>query len=356
VDQRQNRGIEGTGLGLAITRNLAMLMGGTVTVESEYGRGSVFTAEIPQDVHCPYVPLASVKDPQGSRVLFLEPDPVRGESLEWTMARLGARWETATDPASFKNILRDGSFDYVFAHEEDELLTAGLLQDAGCLAKTVYLTPLGRKPARIHGSLPAPLPLWSLPISKILNDETDARPARELSDAALTAPTARALVVDDLPVNLKVARGLLGPFKMEVDTCESGAEAVRLCSENPYDIIFMDHVMPGMDGIEATDRIRSGPLGKQVPIIALTANAVSGMREMFMSHGMNGFISKPIEVAKLETALRDWLPGEKIVEHVPGDPPPEKPTSAPGVPGYPGTAETSAPPRNAGHPPAFPPA
>jgi signal transduction histidine kinase/CheY-like chemotaxis protein/HPt (histidine-containing phosphotransfer) domain-containing protein len=321
VDQRANRGIEGTGLGLAITRNLAALMGGTVTARSEYGKGSAFTAEIPQDVRCPYVPLAALKDSSDARALFLEPDPARAESLEWTLARLGASWEIAGDPVSFKNLLRGGSFAYVFAQEEDELLAAGLISEAGSAARPVYLSPPGQKPERIPGALSCPRPLWSLPLSKILNDEQDARPVRELSNAALTAPTARALVVDDLTVNLKVARGLLGPFKVEVDTCESGAEAVRLADERAYDIIFMDHVMPGMDGIEATERIRSGPNGRQVPIIALTANAVSGMREMFMSHGMNGFISKPIETGKLEAALRDWLPPDKIVKQPAPEPP-----------------------------------
>jgi CheY-like chemotaxis protein/HPt (histidine-containing phosphotransfer) domain-containing protein len=119
------------------------------------------------------------------------------------------------------------------------------------------------------------------------------------------------LVVDDIPANLKVAAGLMLPFKVRADTCESGAEAIELVRKQPYDLIFMDHMMPHMDGLEATARIRELPNGREAPIVALTANAVSGVREMFMAHGMDDFLSKPIEPAKLEAMLAKWIPEDK---------------------------------------------
>jgi signal transduction histidine kinase/CheY-like chemotaxis protein/HPt (histidine-containing phosphotransfer) domain-containing protein len=130
--------------------------------------------------------------------------------------------------------------------------------------------------------------------------------------AMFTAPDARVLVVDDIATNLKVAEGLLLPYKLSIDVCKNGAEAINAVKNKFYDLIFMDHMMPGMDGIEAAKRIREldGENGA-VPIIALTANAVSGMREMFLKNGFDDFLSKPIDILRLNTVLEKWLPKEK---------------------------------------------
>jgi CheY-like chemotaxis protein/HPt (histidine-containing phosphotransfer) domain-containing protein len=125
--------------------------------------------------------------------------------------------------------------------------------------------------------------------------------------------------VDDIAVNLKVAEGLLAPYNMKIDTCLSGAEAIELVKKNKYDLIFMDHMMPEMDGIEATAAIRKlemrneelGIKEKQIPIIALTANAVVGMREMFIANGFNDFLSKPVDVSKMDEILNRWIRREK---------------------------------------------
>ncbi|MDR1137361.1 MAG: response regulator [Synergistaceae bacterium] len=130
------------------------------------------------------------------------------------------------------------------------------------------------------------------------------------------APEARILIVDDIETNLKVAEGLLAPFEMKVDVCGGGADAVRMAEENIYDMIFMDHMMPGMDGIEAAHaiRARSGEYFREVPIIALTANAISGMREMFLQNGFNDYLTKPIETAKLNGIMERWVPMGKRVK------------------------------------------
>ena len=119
-------------------------------------------------------------------------------------------------------------------------------------------------------------------------------------------PYARVLVVDDLPVNLQVARGLLEPYGLEVDTVESGQKAIDLIqSDKVYDLVFMDHMMPGMDGIEAVRIIRAG--GNQVPVIALTANALAGNMEMFISKGFDGYLPKPIDIVKMDEILNQWV-------------------------------------------------
>jgi len=125
-------------------------------------------------------------------------------------------------------------------------------------------------------------------------------------------PYGNVLVVDDLPVNLQIARGLLEPYGLLVDSAESGEKAIELIeAENPrYDIIFMDHMMPEMDGIEAVRIIReraNSEYGRTVPIIALTANALVGNTEMFLSKGFNGFISKPVDIFQLDEALNKYV-------------------------------------------------
>ena len=123
----------------------------------------------------------------------------------------------------------------------------------------------------------------------------------------------RVLVVDDMDMNLYVARGMLAPYGLHIDTALSGAEAIEKIKHNEYNLVFMDHMMPKMDGVETVNEIRK--LGKdyeKLPIVALTANAVSGMREMFLSNGFNGFISKPIVMQELDTILREWLSPEKV--------------------------------------------
>ncbi|GHV31266.1 hypothetical protein FACS1894167_13370 [Synergistales bacterium] len=126
---------------------------------------------------------------------------------------------------------------------------------------------------------------------------------------------AKVLVVDDNSVNLSVALGFLLRHGIKADTAESGADAIEKARKYQYDLVFMDHMMPGMDGVEATALIRSlpGESYEKLPIIALSANAVSGARELFIEAGMNDFISKPIEPVELNKALIKWLPREKLL-------------------------------------------
>jgi PAS domain S-box-containing protein len=129
---------------------------------------------------------------------------------------------------------------------------------------------------------------------------------------------AKVLVVDDMQTNLDVASGLFGKYKMQVDCASSGQEAIdRIRGGVPvYNAIFMDHMMPGMDGIEAADRIRAlgTDYAKNIPIIALTANAIQGTDKMFYEHGFQAFTTKPINVIELDSVIRKWVRDEKREE------------------------------------------
>jgi signal transduction histidine kinase len=130
-----------------------------------------------------------------------------------------------------------------------------------------------------------------------------------------SAPAAKVLVVDDIEINLELTEAMLQSFGITVDLANKGEDALELIRNTTYDVIFMDHMMPGMDGIETTRRIREfkGP-GGTVPIIALTANVINGAESMFLENQFNGFLAKPIEFASLNSCLRRWLPPDKIRE------------------------------------------
>jgi CheY-like chemotaxis protein len=150
---------------------------------------------------------------------------------------------------------------------------------------------------------------FHIEIPKVIGDETlIAR--TDGNEGIIYAPEARILVVDDNTINLNVARGLLELCKISAETASSGQKAIELVEQNPYDIVFMDHMMPGMDGVEATKIIRK--TGITVPIIALTASAVEGSRELFLAAGMNDVLTKPINKTLLFKVLEEWVPADKI--------------------------------------------
>ena len=136
-----------------------------------------------------------------------------------------------------------------------------------------------------------------------------------LHQASFSAPDAVVLLVDDQPINQKVCLGLLEPYGMQVFTAASGPEAIERMTQVWPDLVLMDHMMPGMDGVEATTRIRA--MGKKdpyfavVPILALTANAMKGAREFFLANGFNDFLSKPMDLDKLDRVLGAWVPEDK---------------------------------------------
>ena len=206
LDLRENRNIEGTGLGLAITHNLVQMMGGKIEVESTYGKGSVFTVLLSQNIR--------------------------------STGKIG----------DFK---------------KNYCMSTGRLQKY----RTSY-----------------------------------------------TAPEASVLVVDDNQINLQVVKNLLKKTCIRVTTCTSGFEALELMCMNRYDVILLDHMMSGMDGIETLKKSKElqENKNKDVPVIALTANTISGAKEMYMREGFTNYMSKPIVGKILEEVLVKYIPAEKI--------------------------------------------
>lgn len=158
------------------------------------------------------------------------------------------------------------------------------------------------------------------PVSAVnYNGQKDNVTEKE-AECLFIAPEAHILLVDDNELNLVVAKELLKPLRMQIDTAENGLQAVKMVRGSQYDLVLMDHMMPVMDGIVATKTIRELPdeKYKKLPIIALTANAMVDARKEFLNAGMNGFVAKPIDFTRICNQLKLWLPKE-LVQEVPGE-------------------------------------
>ena len=161
-------------------------------------------------------------------------------------------------------------------------------------------------------------PFSALSIAAVLNGEhvVQSMDSGRRMDGRFIAPQASVLVVDDNIMNLRVVEGLLRPYKIKVFAAGSGKEALDKIESMDFDFVFMDHMMPEMDGVETLHRIRQKPgrYFQKVPVIALTANAIGGAREMFIAEGFADFVAKPIELSVLERVLRRHIPENKIIK------------------------------------------
>ncbi|MDR0858138.1 MAG: response regulator [Oscillospiraceae bacterium] len=316
-DSHVNRNIEGTGLGLAISKNLAIQMGGDITVESVYGKGSTFKVTIKQKTKN-YEPFAAVENAASKRILVYESREVYANSIAFSLNNLGVECKLAASSAEFASALRNserGSFNYVFVATHLFEETTLTMDKLGISVSLVLLAEYGE--TVVHPKFKViSMPVHTISIANILNGtENIAYNDNAETLVKFTAPTARILIVDDIHTNLRVAEGLLAPFGSVIDTADSGKLAIALTQKHDYDIIFMDHMMPEMDGIEATAAIRAldSDNYRNIPIIALTANALTGMREMFVSKGFTDYLAKPIETSKMFELVGRYVPKEKKI-------------------------------------------
>jgi PAS domain S-box-containing protein len=312
IEDNRRHGIEGVGLGLTITESLVKAMYGTIKVESDYGKGSKFIVRLPQRVNNTDK-LAAIENPESKKVLVYERREIYANSINEAIKNMGGFCTVISDEASLEKTIQGTAFDFIFTSYTLYERSKDIFRKSKENARVVLLAEFGEKiPER--GLSVLSMPVYSMAIANILNNVSDSYLYSEINEAVVrfTAPEAKVLVVDDINTNLRVAKGLLTPYKMHVDLCNSGMEAIAAVEREQYDIIFMDHRMPDMDGVEATAHIRNLGSGdesyfRKVPIIALTANAVAGTREMFLENGFNEFISKPIDTVKLNSVLERFI-------------------------------------------------
>jgi signal transduction histidine kinase/HPt (histidine-containing phosphotransfer) domain-containing protein len=313
VDNKFTKAETGTGLGLAISQQLTSLMKGTLTVDSVYGEGSTFTLTLPQKV-VDREPCAHLRRSDLSAAGVFD-NAFVAEAFRELMGRLGVGYRELRPDSAAADVARMRP-THVFT--DMETLPDGL-EAAVIRLGTAMLVRASRGADRYHGGCVRAVqrPLYFLPVIAALNNDNvrDYLSPRKTVNLDFTAPDAAILVVDDNVVNLHVVEGFLKPYKVRAVYVTRGQDAVDAASRREFDVILMDHMMPGMDGIEATERIRSlGGKNERVPIIALTATAIKGAREMFIENGFNDFITKPMSGRDLAEMILKWLPSGKVRE------------------------------------------
>lgn len=312
LDSKRNRNIEGTGLGLAISKRLLELMHGWITVDSKYGKGSIFTFKLPQKIvnndNCivkPKEPISAailIKNPYVKKQLLRDLDWLCQKCIDLDTTSSGLD-EIDTDYFIIEKPFFDSCIENFFKENPDKQCL--IIDKFNSLNECML--PNVRSICK---------PIYSINLYNAMGVKGISTPHENTDTNQLTfvAPDAKILIVDDNHVNLVVAKGLLEPLKMQIDLAMSASEAIDMIKENSYDLIFMDHMMPEVDGIEATHIIRRLIPGyESKPIIALSANAVGEAKEMFIREGLNDFVAKPIEVKDIIAKLRKWLPHELIV-------------------------------------------
>lgn len=321
----RTRSTGGLGLGLPVVYGFVRLMNGFFRIEDDAQEGARVLVSIPQAVSDP-MPCMRVSGSDGIRAaVCLDPGQIDHPFMRaaWQQALqhltkglgLGMRDLSGRDGAEFDisgitHLLMDAS-SYAQHQAEAEALAARatVLVIAGD-----DFTPPDQ--SRVHVLRKPFCTFHAVNLLNALNGESNGD-----EGVHLRFPDARVLVVDDEPTNLMVAEGLLKEYGMQVDTADSGAKAIQRYDATAYDLVFMDHMMPGMDGVEAARQLRriEKEKGRKLAIVALTANTVSGARDLFSREGFNGFVAKPIDILELDRTLRQTLPKPVLDREAPAD-------------------------------------
>ena len=313
VDGSAARKEEGAGLGLAIVRRLARAMGGDVNVQSIEGQGSVFWVRVPCKVETP----ASQERPlKGVRAIVSLTAPLLGGALARSLRGAGAD-AVVVRASDAKSRLEANPEQLVFA----DAANADVLEEAARRARGALLlvapderADLARRvgagrafngwivrPWRTAAVLEHAARAWRQEQADVAGGVVVNGPSAQLK------PTRVVLLVEDNPVNRLLARTQLARLGCTVVEAECGATAVKFAQEQPFDVIFMDMRLPGIDGLEAARRIRSsGGVNAETPIFALTANAMAADRQAANAAGMNEFLAKPAEDSEIAAALDRW--------------------------------------------------
>lgn len=306
VDSHYNHSQEGTGLGLAICQSLCELMDGYISVESEFGVGSTFTAVVRQEIQnqkrlldCP----ACLE-----HFCIVEESDILREFYQRYLDQLKISYTMCQNETEFLNQISNHHFDYILVNQSlrdiipkdidlDKIII--LLKQNNTSLLSVQQTEL-----TIY------TPLFGLQLVSLLSKHKN-HSHQYLVENEDIAPLSymRVLVVDDNQINREIAEEIIGFYGIETEGAQSGLAAIEMIKEKDFDLIFMDHMMPIMDGVETLHTIRSLPDKKyhDIPIVVLTANATEEARQMFLKEGFDDYISKPIDMKKLEKILEKWL-------------------------------------------------
>lgn len=296
VNTKKNHSKEGTGLGLAISKQLINMMGGEIGVDSEFGKGTTFSFNIHQSITDKTVMpnYDDLKQALSEKKIAVA---VKDEMLEASMRQLFATLGVSVADS----VLDKADYDICFTEESE-------INHISATTKYILVNPYDDIADRDSGIIfSKPLYISNL-YGAIVEGKNDADVVEE-KEEQITFEGKKILLVEDNAVNTKVALLLFKPLMMEIDTAQNGQVALEMVQKKHYDLVFMDHMMPVMDGVEATLAIRKlgGDYYTNLPIIALTANAISEAKDVLLSAGMNDITTKPISMDNVIGILKKWL-------------------------------------------------
>lgn len=326
VDTKRNRQEGGVGLGLAIAQAIIEKMGGFISVRSRKGEGSEFQIIVPQKVER-YEPMIVLENPQRFNVLvYIDMNQFSiaavkneyGNNIRNITKNLDIVVHVCRNLNELKRRIERNYITHIFItlyeYTMDESYFNELAKHTG-----VVIILEETEAYRVHSDDIIRLykPFYALPVSIILKG---GKRYNNLNREAMNknmfiAPDAKILIVDDNVINLRVESCLMKNYKFTIDTALSGMEALEKLESKDYDMVFMDHMMPEMDGVDTLHRIRdkAGIYYANIPVIALTANAVAGAKEMLIAEGFQDFLSKPVEIASMHRILEKYLPDAKKI-------------------------------------------
>ena len=316
VDMSRSRAKGGVGLGLAISRAIVKGMGGVITIRSQLGEGTSIRVTIPQKVadERPIIELAG-KEKLNVLIYFnLEQIVIRdvrdgySNALYHMVERLGVSNHICHNFEELKRRAEKENYTHVFIGYSDYMAAPVYYDELAKKTNVAVVLDEQNVGNMLNNNLILIYkPFYVIPVMSVLNGHSDRKEINNRTHhQEFTTPEVKVLIVDDNEMNIRVVQGLLAKYKIKTVQALSGMEALEKVESKDYDLIFMDHMMPEMDGIEALHRIRGkgGSYYANVPIIALTANAIAGAREMFLSEGFTDFVEKPVDNSVLERVLQ----------------------------------------------------
>ncbi len=314
-DSGRTRSTNGLGLGMAIVSGFTSALGGFFTIDSTPGVGTRVHVSIPQEIRDMSECMSVRNREELCLGAFLHFEKYQNPSvreyynmmIKRMVQGLKLPMHRVETLENLEKLLSTISFTHLFVAEEEYSADPALMEELSkqmvviLVANPGFKIPAGSKIRLLQK------PFYCFPVISALNISS---PDEIEEEGRMFCRGVKALVVDDEPMNLTVAIGILDRYGIEVTTAASGQDAITLCKEQEFDIVFMDHMMPEMDGIEAMHRIQTEmeKERRMLPIVALTANAVSTAKEMFLNEGFDGFVSKPIELTELERVMKKVLP------------------------------------------------
>lgn len=318
VDSKRNRVEGGVGMGLALSKAIVEKMGGFINVRSELGIGSEFRVVIPQKISSDKKLITGNHIKKGHVLVYIDMEQFHMVEIRDEYTKLIHNLSHGLDMpvylcrnlAEFKRREGLNHYDYFFiswveyCYDKDYF---NKLADSKNLSVFVEFNQTANVDNQRINVIYKPLNI--LNVISVFGDRIITKSRDYI------APEARVMIVDDNEVNLRVASGLLKKYQCKVTTVTNGAEALELLDSKLYDLVFMDHMMPEMDGVETLHHIREkrDAYFRELPVIALTANAIPGAREMFLKEGFQEFVAKPIDSLHLGKVLMYFLPAEKII-------------------------------------------